>query len=335
MPAANAPRFDILGIGNAIVDVLSRTEDDFLVAEDLHKGSMNLIDAERAEYLYDKMGPAIEASGGSAGNTVFGIASLGGHPAYVGKVAKDQLGQIFTHDMRSLGAYFETQPLIDGAPTARSMILITPDGERTMNTYLGACVELSEDDIDADVVANSGITYMEGYLWDKENAKQAFRKAARIAHEAGRQVSISLSDSFCVDRFRDEFLELIQTGQVDIVFANEPEIKSLYQTADRVTAINAIRNDAKLCAITLGEEGSIVVTPEHTHHVKACQIRELVDTTGAGDLYAAGFLFGLSRDMDLVKCAELGGFSAAEVIQHIGPRPEHDLKQTAQQAGLL
>ncbi len=330
-----APRFDILGIGNAIVDVLSKTDDDFLVAEDLHKGSMNLIDSERAEYLYSKKGPAIEASGGSAGNTIFGIASLGGNPAYFGKVAKDQLGEIFTHDMRSLGAHFETSPLIDGAPTARSMILITPDGERTMNTYLGACVELSEQDIDEQVVADSGITYMEGYLWDKENAKHAFRKAARVAHEAGRQVSISLSDSFCVDRFRDEFLELIQSGQVDIVFANEPEIKSLYQTADRVTAINAIRKDAKLAAITLGEEGSLVVTENETHTIDVCAIRELVDTTGAGDLYASGFLFGLSRDMSLDKCGQLGGFAASEVIQHIGPRPEHNLKQAVEQAGLL
>ena len=271
-----AAKYDILGIGNAIVDVLSRTDDDFLVAEDLHKGSMNLIDAERAEYLYSRMGPAIEASGGSAGNTIFGIASLGGHPAYFGKVASDQLGSIFTHDMRSLGAHFDTTPLVDGAPTARSMILITPDGERTMNTFLGACVELGEADIDPDVVANSGITYMEGYLWDKENAKNAFRKAARIAHEAGREVSITLSDSFCVDRFREEFLDLIQSKQVDILFANEPEVKALYQTADRVTALNAIRKDAKLAAITLGSEGSVIVSGDETIYVEACKIRELV-----------------------------------------------------------
>ena len=277
-----APRFDILGIGNAIVDVLSKTEDDFLVAEGLHKGSMNLIDPERADYLYNRMGPAIEASGGSAGNTIFGIASLGGHPAYFGKVADDQLGAIFTHDMRSLGAHFETAPLADGPATARSMILISPDGERTMNTYLGACVELSEADIDAEVVAASGITYMEGYLWDKENAKNAFRKAARIAHEAGRQVSITLSDSFCVDRFRSEFLELIKTGQVDIVFANEPEIKSLYQTADRATALDALRKDTRLSAVTLGEEGSIAIAGSETHHVPACTIRELVETDRGG-----------------------------------------------------
>ena len=330
-----AAKYDILGIGNAIVDVLSRTDDDFLVAEDLHKGSMNLIDADRAEYLYSRMGPAIEASGGSAGNTIFGIASLGGHPAYFGKVANDQLGSIFTHDMRSLGAHFDTAPLVDGAPTARSMILITPDGERTMNTFLGACVELGEADIDPDVVANSGITYMEGYLWDKENAKNAFRKAARIAHEAGREVSITLSDSFCVDRFREEFLDLIQSKQVDIMFANEPEVKALYQTADRVTALNAIRKDAKLAAITLGSEGSVIVSGDETIYVEACKIRELVDTTGAGDLYASGFLFGLSKGFSLEKCATLGNFCASEVIQHIGPRPEHDMKQAATQAGLI
>ena len=330
-----AAKFDILGIGNAIVDVLSRTDDDFLVAEGLHKGSMNLIDADRAEYLYARMGPAIEASGGSAGNTIFGIASLGGHPAYFGKVADDQLGQIFTHDMRALGAHFESAPLVGGAPTARSMILISPDGERTMNTFLGACVELDEGDIDEAVVANSGITYMEGYLWDKESAKNAFRKAARVAHEAGREVSITLSDSFCVDRFRPEFLDLIQSGQVDIVFANEPEIKSLYQTADRATALNALRKDAKLAAITLGDEGSVVVSGDKTIYVEACTIRELVDTTGAGDLYASGFLFGLSKEMSLERCARLGNFCAAEVIQHIGPRPEHDMKRAAEQAGLL
>ncbi|WP_316858412.1 adenosine kinase [uncultured Cohaesibacter sp.] len=330
-----APHFDVLGIGNAIVDVLARVEEDFLVTENLHKGSMNLIDAERAEYLYSKMGPGIEASGGSAGNTIFGLASLGGKPAYFGKVANDQLGEIFAHDMRSLGAHFNTPPLVGGSPTARCMVLISPDGERTMNTYLGACSELVPDDIDESVVANSDIVYMEGYLWDKENAKNAFRKAARIAHEAGRQVSITLSDSFCVDRFRDEFLELIQSGQVDMIFANEPEVKSLFQTADRATALNALRRDTKLSAVTLGSEGSVAISGNETYHVKACKVNKVVDTTGAGDLYAAGFLFGLSKGMELERCAMLGNFCAAEVIQHIGPRPEVDLRQAAEQAQLL
>ena len=328
-------RFDVLGIGNAIVDVLARTEDDFLVAEGLHKGSMNLIDTERAEYLYKLMGPAIEASGGSAGNTVFGLASLGADTAFFGKIADDQLGEIFSHDIRSLGAHFDCAPLVGGVPTARSMILISPDGERTMNTYLGAATELSETDIDEDIVSNAAITYMEGYLWDKENAKNAFRKAARISHQAGRQVSISLSDSFCVDRFRDEFLDLLKTGQVDIVFANEPEVKALYQTADRATALNALRADTKLSAVTLGGEGSVAISGNQTFHVPACHVRELVDTTGAGDLYAAGFLYGITQGMELEKSAQLGNFCAAEVIQHIGPRPEHDMRQAAQQAGLL
>lgn len=330
-----APRFDVLGIGNAIVDVLARVEDDFLVAEGLHKGSMNLIDTERAEYLYAKMGPGIESSGGSAGNTIFGIASLGGKAAYFGKVANDQLGEIFAHDMRSLGAHFDTRPLVGGDPTARCMVLISPDGERTMNTYLGACSELTELDIDETVVSDSGILYMEGYLWDKENAKNAFRKAAKVAHAAGRKVSITLSDSFCVDRFRDEFLELIQTRQVDIVFANESEAKALYQTSDRATALNALRQDTALSAVTLGKEGSVAIAGNQTHHVPACSIRELVDTTGAGDLYASGFLYGLSQDMSLEKCTMLGNFCAAEVIQHVGPRPEHDLQQAADQARLL
>jgi sugar/nucleoside kinase (ribokinase family) len=330
-----APRFDVLGIGNAIVDVLARVEDDFLVAEGLHKGSMNLIDTERAEYLYAKMGPGIESSGGSAGNTIFGLASLGGKTAYFGKVANDQLGEIFTHDMRSLGAHFNTLPLVGGVPTARSMILISPDGERTMNTYLGATAELTEQDIEEDIVTDSGILYMEGYLWDKENAKNAFRKAAKVAHAAGRKVSITLSDSFCVDRFREEFLELIQTKQVDIVFANESEAKALYQTSDRATALNALRQDTALSAVTLGKEGSVAIAGNQTHHVPACSIRELVDTTGAGDLYASGFLYGLSQDMSLEKCTMLGNFCAAEVIQHVGPRPEHDLRHAADQARLL
>ncbi|WP_319412249.1 adenosine kinase [uncultured Cohaesibacter sp.] len=330
-----APRFDVLGIGNAIVDVLARVEDDFLVEEGLHKGSMNLIDTERAEYLYAKMGAGIESSGGSAGNTIFGFTSLGGKAAYFGKVANDQLGEIFAHDMRSLGAHFETRPLAGGNPTARCMVLISPDGERTMNTYLGACSELTEQDIDEAVVRESGILYMEGYLWDKENAKNAFRKAARVAHEAGRKVSITLSDSFCVDRFREEFLELIQSGQVDIVFANESEVKALYQTSDRATALNALRRDTSLSAVTLGGEGSVAISGNQTHHVAACSVRELVDTTGAGDLYAAGFLFGLAQDMHLEKCAMLGNFCASEVIQHVGPRPEHDLRHAAEQGQLL
>ncbi|WP_319533346.1 adenosine kinase [uncultured Cohaesibacter sp.] len=329
-------RFDVLGIGNAIVDVLARTEDDFLVAEGLHKGSMNLIDTERAEYLYKLMGPAIEASGGSAGNTVFGLASLGADTAFFGKVADDQLGEIFSHDMRSLGAHFDCAPLVGGVPTARSMILISPDGERTMNTYLGAATELSEADIDEDIVANAAITYMEGYLWDKEKRqkKPSARRPAFRTKPGGRFPSAFRTASALI-RFREEFLDLLQTGQVDIVFANEPEVKALYQTADRATALNALRADTRLSAVTLGGEGSVAISGNETFHVPACNVRELVDTTGAGDLYAAGFLYGITHDMDLEKSATLGNFCAAEVIQHIGPRPEHDMRQAAEQAGLL
>ncbi len=326
--------YDVLTIGNAIVDIIARCEDDFLVSEDIIKGAMNLIDMQRAESLYEAMGPAIETSGGSAGNTAAGIASFGGKVAYFGKVADDHLGKIFTHDIRAIGAQFNTEPLVGGEATARSMIFVTPDGERSMNTYLGACVQLAENDIEPDVVASSAITYFEGYLWDPVKAKDAIRLAARIAHEANRKVAMTLSDSFCVDRYREEFLELLRSGTVDIVFANDAELKSLYQTSDFGSALDAIRNDSQLAAITRGEEGSIVVTRDKTIEVNAHPISELVDTTGAGDLYASGFLFGLTSNRSLEDCARLGGLAASEVIQHIGPRPQTSLKELAAQNGL-
>lgn len=329
------PRFDVLGIGNAIFDVLANVEEDFLVRENLVKGSMRLIDAEEAVRLYDKMGPATRISGGSAGNTIAGIASFGGAASYIGKVADDELGAAYGHDMRSIGAHFETSPLSSGTPTARSMILVTPDGERTMNTYLGACVDLTVDDIDPEVVQNSQITYMEGYLWDPDEAKDAFRKAMQLSHEAGRQTALTLSDSFCVDRYREEFLGLIKDGSLDIVFANEHELKALYQTADLDTAIAAIRDDASLAIVTLGAEGSISVTKDETHKVPAARVETVVDLTGAGDLFASGFLFGLARKYPLVECAELGALAAAEVIGHLGPRPEKSLKSIAEQNGFV
>ncbi|MEP3275492.1 MAG: adenosine kinase [Stappiaceae bacterium] len=328
-------RFDVLGIGNAIFDVLAHVEEDFLVRENLVKGSMRLIDAEEAVRLYDKMGPAMRISGGSAGNTIAGVASLGGRAAYIGKVADDELGAAYGHDMRSIGAHFETSLLNDGAPTARSMILVTPDGERTMNTYLGACVDLTVDDIDPEIVQSSQITYMEGYLWDPDAAKDAFRKAMQLSHEAGQKTALTLSDSFCVDRYRDEFLSLIKDGSLDIVFANEHELKALYQTADLNTAIEAIRNDASLAIVTLGEEGSISVAADKTNKVPAAKVETVVDLTGAGDLFASGFLFGLARNYPLVECAELGALAAAEVISHIGPRPEKSLKSIAEQNGFV
>lgn len=327
-------KFDVLTVGNAIVDIIARAEDDFLVKEDIVKAAMNLIDADRAEHLYSVMGPAIETSGGSAGNTAAGIASLGGRAAYLGKVSDDHLGGVFTHDIRAIGVHFDTKPLDGHPPTARSMIFVTPDGERTMNTYLGACVELGPEDVDADVVAASAVTYFEGYLWDPPRAKDAIRLAADIAHENNRQVSLTLSDSFCVDRYRSEFLELMRSGTVDLIFANDAELKSLYQTSDLATAMNAIREDAAITAVTMGEKGSAVITREKTIEVKAHPIEDLEDTTGAGDLYAAGFLYGLTSGRSLQDCARIGGLAAAEVIQHIGPRPQETLSDLLSQSGI-
>ncbi|MBB4301968.1 sugar/nucleoside kinase (ribokinase family) [Rhodobium orientis] len=326
-------RFDVLGIGNAIYDVLAHVEDDFLVQENLIKGSMRLIETEEAERLYAKMGPAIGISGGCAGNTVSGVASFGGSAAFIGKVAEDELGHAYRHDIRAFGVGFDTPTLVNGSPTARSMILISPDGERTMNTYLGASQELTPADIDRDTVAAAAVTYLEGYLWDPPAAKEAFRTAAAYAHEAGRKVALTLSDSFCVDRFREEFLDLVRTGLVDVLFSNEHEIHALYQTADLATAIAAVRQDAPLTVITLGAKGSMVVSGEETTEVAAAPVDRVVDLTGAGDLYASGFLFGLSRDFDHADCAELGGIAASEVITHVGARPEKSLRDLAAQRG--
>ncbi|WP_421725344.1 adenosine kinase [Bauldia sp.] len=329
----NPPRFDALCIGNAIVDVLSRTEDDFLLAQDLHKGTMHLIDEARAKSLYDAMGPAIEASGGSAGNTAAGIASLGGNAAFFGKVADDTFGGIYAHDMHAIGVHFETPRLTGGLATASSMILITPDGERTMNTYLGAAQLLSPDDIDPAVVSAAAITYMEGYLWDPPLAKEAFRHAATIAHEAGRQVSLTLSDPFCVDRFRAEFLGLIRDGTVDILFANDSELRSLYETANLDAALRALAADCPLAAVTVGVNGAIVVSGDGVSRVDATPVENVADLTGAGDLFASGFLFGIARDMDPIDAARLGTLAAAEVIGHIGPRPVTSLRDLAREAG--
>ncbi|NLH80471.1 MAG: adenosine kinase [Phyllobacteriaceae bacterium] len=330
-------RFDVLGIGNAIVDVLARAEDDFLVREGLVKGSMRLIDAEEAERLYDHMGPAKEISGGSAGNTVAALAGLGGRAAYFGKVADDHLGRAFAHDIRAVGVHFATAPLAavapDHAPTARSMILVTPDGERTMNTFLGACVHLGPEDVDPAVVAAAEIVYLEGYLWDRPAAKEAFRKASEIAHAHGRRVALTLSDSFCVDRWRDEFLDLMRSKTVDLVFANQTEVKALYETADLDAGIAALRADVGLAAVPLSDEGSLVASADGVVRVAAAPVDVVVDTTGAGDLYAAGFLCGLSRDFDLAACAELGGLMAASIIGHVGARSQNDLVDLARQAG--
>lgn len=328
-------RYDVLTVGNAIVDIIARCEDDFLVDNRIIKGAMNLIDAERAALLYERMGPAIEASGGSAGNTAAGVASLGGKAAYFGKVSSDHLGTIFTHDIRAQGVAFDTRPLDGEPPTARSMIFVTPDGERSMNTYLGACVELGPEDVESSKVADTKVTYFEGYLWDPPRAKEAIRLCARIAHDNGREVAMTLSDSFCVDRYRDEFLDLMRSGTVDIVFANDHELKSLYQTSDFDAAVAAVRDDCKLAAVTRSELGSLILNGSETVEVKAIEVTDLVDTTGAGDLYAAGFLHGYTQGKPLQTCGDLGSLSAGLVIQQIGPRPQQDLNQAATQAGLL
>lgn len=313
---------DVVGIGNALVDVLSQAEEEFLVRQDLVKGAMTLIEAERAESLYGAMGPGVEMSGGSAGNTMAGLASLGSSGAFVGKVRDDQLGQVFAHDLRSMGLEFSTtMEAADGIPTGRCLIVVTPDAERTMNTYLGAATELTPDDIDPDMIGRAKVTYMEGYLWDREGAKNAFRKAADIAHETGRKVSLSLSDSFCVDRWRAEFLDLAE-HRVDILFANEDEIKSLYEVDDFDQALQHVRGHCEIAALTRSEKGAVIVSSEEIHVVDAVPPSRIIDTTGAGDLFASGFLHGLTAGRDLFTCGRLGAIAAAEVISHFGARPE-------------
>jgi sugar/nucleoside kinase (ribokinase family) len=328
-------RFDVLGIGNAIVDVIARTEEDFLLKQGMRKGTMALIDEPRAEAIYSAMGPAIESSGGSAANTIVGLASLGARAAFIGKVKDDTLGRAFAHDIRAAGVAYATPPAADGASTARCYVLVTPDGERTMNTYLGAAQDLRPDDIDADVVAASTILYLEGYLWDPKNAKDAFVKAAQIAHEAERTVALTLSDAFCVDRWRAEFLHLMRSRTVDLIFANEAELHSLYETSDFNTAVAALRADVGTAVVTRSEKGCLMIGPDGTEAVPAFPVERVVDTTGAGDLFAAGFLSGLARGADDRTCGRLGALAAAEVIQHLGARPETSLRDLASENGLV
>jgi adenosine kinase len=329
-----AAKYDVLGIGNAIFDVLVQTDEHFLKQHGMTKGGMSLIDEDRAAAIYRDMGPATEMSGGSAANTIVGVANLGARAAYVGKVRDDQIGGLYVHDIRAAGVAFETKPAAGGPATGCSYILVTPDGERTMNTYLGAAQELTPADIDADQVAASALIYLEGYLWDPKNAKEAFVKAATIAHKANRQVALTLSDSFCVDRYRGEFLELMRNGTVDLVFANEAELHSLYQTSDFETALKQLRGDTALGVVTRSEKGCVVASKEGVTAVPAFPVEKIVDTTGAGDLFAAGFLFGLSRGVGYEAAGRLGALAAAEVIQHIGARPQVSLKDLARQNGL-
>jgi adenosine kinase len=326
--------YDVLGIGNAIVDVIARAEDDFLVAHGMHKGGMALIDEERAAAIYAAMGPAVESSGGSAANTIGGVASFGARAAFVGKVKDDELGKTFAHDIRAARVAFETSPASDGPSTARCYIMVTPDGERTMNTYLGAAQDLRPDDLDEAAIAASEVVYLEGYLWDPPQAKAAFVKAADIAHKAGRKVALTLSDAFCVDRYRGEFLDLLRKGTVDIVFANEHELHSLFETGDFDTAVAAMRGVAKLAIVTRSAKGCMVIAREATTAVEAAPVAQVADVTGAGDLFAAGFLVGLARGKDHRTAAKLGALAASEVIQHIGARPAVSLQALAAENGL-
>lgn len=326
-----AASVDVIGVGNAIVDVISRSTDEFITSEGIAKGGMTLIDEARAKDLYSRMGPGIEASGGSAANTMAGIASFGGTAGYIGKVAQDQLGDVFAHDMRAVGVSFDMTPAANGPATARCLILVTPDAQRSMNTFLGISSMLEPSDIDPATAASGRLIFCEGYLWDVDSAKQAIRLALQIAHDAGRRTAITLSDKFCVDRHKPEFRELV-AGPVDVVFANRAELASLYETTSIDEGIEHLRNDAELGCVTLGKEGSILVTKDETIKIEAAEIAPVIDTTGAGDQYAAGVLFGLARGFGLSRCGELGSLAAAEVISHVGPRPEQSL---AELAGLI
>jgi sugar/nucleoside kinase (ribokinase family) len=329
-----ASPIDVVGIGNAMVDVLARTDDRFLAAQGLVKGTTALIDAARAEALYGQMGSGIEMSGGSVANTIAGVASLGGTGAYIGKVRDDQLGSVFAHDLRSIGVRFDTPPSRQGPATARCLILVTEDAQRTMNTFLGACVELGPEDIDRDLIDAAQVTYLEGYLFDPPRAKTAFRQSAEIAHKAGRKVSLSLSDPFCVERHRADFRDLVH-HHIDILFANEIEICSLYETKDFATAMAAVRGECDIAVLTRSAQGSVIVGARETATVAAAPVAKVVDTTGAGDLYASGFLYGLTHGLPLAACGKLGSICAAEIISHFGARPETSLKELAAKAGVI
>lgn len=315
------PVFDVVAMGNALVDVIADVDETFLELQGLVKGSMTLIDEQRAEELYAAMPPAIEISGGSAGNTIAGIASFGARAAYIGQVADDQLGQVFRHDLRAAGVAYDVPPAEGEAPTGRCLIAVTPDAQRTMSTFLGAGVDLGPEDVAESLIESALVTYLEGYLWDPPRAKEAFVKAAEVAHRAGRKVALTLSDSFCVERHRSDFMRLVE-HHVDILFANEAEILSLYEVASFEEALRRVRGHCEVAALTRSEKGSVIVTTDDSIIIKAAPVPSVVDTTGAGDLYAAGFLFGYTQDLDLRRCGELASLAAAEVISHYGPRPE-------------
>ena len=317
--------YDVVGIGNAIVDVLAKAEEGFVEEKNLPKGGMTLIDMHQAEELYEVMGPGREVSGGSAANTLAGVAALGGRGGFIGKVRNDQLGGIFAHDIRAVGVAFNNEPSVEGPPTARCLIFVTPDAQRTMATYLGASVTFGPKDLNSEMIEAGKVLYLEGYLWDAKPAKQAFQQAAQTAREAGRKVALSLSDAFCVDRHRESFLELVD-GHVDLLFANEAEITSLYQVNSFDEALQKARGQVEVAALTRSAKGSIILDKSEAHVVDAITFGEVVDSTGAGDLYAAGFLHGYTQGYSLVDCGRIGAICAGEVISHLGPRPERDLK---------
>ncbi len=318
--------YDVIAVGNAIVDILSHEEEEFLTNNGLIKGAMTLVDEVQSDALYNKMGSTIEQSGGSAGNTIAGIASFGGKCAYIGKVAEDQFGKIFRHDMKAIGVDHTTSYDKTGTPTARSLIAVTPDGQRTMSTYLGVSTDLSEKDLEEQKIRGAQVTYLEGYLFDKPTAKKAFQRSAQIAHDASRKVSLTLSDVFCVERHRDEFLNLV-ANHIDILFANEQELMALYQTDRFENALTMVENDCPIVAVTRGEKGSVILWSGHEYTIEAEKVDKVVDTTGAGDLYAAGFLYGYTHGLPPQECGRLGSIAAAEIISHMGARPEKKLAE--------
>jgi len=326
--------YDVVGIGNAIVDIIARCDEGFITKHDLAKGSMRLIDVEEANRLYAAMGPAVERSGGSVANAIAGLASFGAKCGFIGRVAADQFGGIFRHDIRSLGVAYDTLPASDGAPTARCLILVTPDGERTMNTFLGASVDFQPEDLDLGLIGAAKIVYLEGYLFDRDAAKSAFREAAHAAKQAGAKVALTLSDAFCVDRHRDDFKTLVKEG-ADIVFANEKEITTLYQVNSFEEAADAALQDCEMAVLTRSEAGSVIVAAGETIEIEAEHVARVVDLTGAGDLYSAGFLYGLTHGAPFRECGRLGSLAAAEAISHIGARPETSLRKLALENGLV
>jgi len=328
------PSIDVLGIGNALVDVISEEADELVVRLGMVKGSMDLIDETRMAELYDAMGPAVETSGGSAANTMAGLASLGVSAHFIGRVRDDLLGRVFKHDITAIGVGFSGRPVLDGPASGCCLIVVTPDAERTMNTFLGASSLLGVEDLDHDAIASAKVIYLEGYLFDREEAKAAFREASDVAHAAGRAVALSLSDTFCVDRHRDAFTELIRSG-VDVLFANESEIEALTGNSDIEAAAAQIAEDVAVVVVTRGPAGAIVYSDGTALTVSAIPVDDLVDTTGAGDQFAAGFLAGWTRDLPLERCAQMGSVAAAEVISHIGPRPHTNLTSLMVTHGLL